>query len=102
MKLHWSSPSPYVRKVMICACERGIAAGIERNCSLVSLSRTNPAVMRDNPLGKIPTLTPLLLMSGEEREQDSVEQRWLFPIRAVAGLGNDVHFGMRHVLGQHA
>ena len=56
MKLHWSSRSPYVRKVMICACERGVADGIERIHSEVSMSRPNPAVMRHNPIGKIPTL----------------------------------------------
>ncbi len=30
MKLHWSSRSPYVRKVMICAYELGLADRIER------------------------------------------------------------------------
>ncbi|HTE15786.1 MAG TPA: glutathione S-transferase [Burkholderiales bacterium] len=56
MKLHWSSRSPYVRKVMICAYELGLADKIERIHSVVSLSLPNAAVMRDNPLGKIPTL----------------------------------------------
>ncbi len=56
MKLHWSSRSPYVRKVMICAYELGLADSIERIHSVVSLSSPNLEVMRDNPLGKIPTL----------------------------------------------
>ncbi len=56
MKLHWSSRSPYVRKVMICAFEAGIADNIERIHSVVSLSQPNATVMQDNPLGKIPTL----------------------------------------------
>jgi glutathione S-transferase len=56
MKLHWSSRSPYVRKVMICAYELGLAQSIERIHSVVSLSQPNTGVMRDNPLGKIPTL----------------------------------------------
>ena len=56
MKLYWSSRSPYVRKVMICAHERGIADRIERVRAIVSLSQADPNVMRDNPLGKIPTL----------------------------------------------
>ena len=56
MKLYWSSRSPYVRKVMICAHERGLAADIERVRSVVSLSQADPNVMHDNPLGKIPTL----------------------------------------------
>lgn len=56
MKLHWSPRSPYVRKVMICAHELGLIDRIERVRSVVAMSRPNPAVMRDNPLGKIPTL----------------------------------------------
>ena len=56
MKLHWSSRSPYVRKVMICAHETGIAEKLDCVYSVVSLSRPNEDVMRDNPLGKIPTL----------------------------------------------
>lgn len=56
MKLLWSSRSPYVRKVMICAHEAGLADRIERIASVVSISRPNPDVMRHNPLGKIPTL----------------------------------------------
>lgn len=56
MKLHWSSRSPYVRKVMICAHEAGVAEKIDCVYSVVSLSQPNADVMRDNPLGKIPTL----------------------------------------------
>jgi glutathione S-transferase len=56
MKLHWSSRSPYVRKVMICVYELGIEGKVERVPSVVSLSAPNAAVMRDNPLGRIPTL----------------------------------------------
>lgn len=56
MKLHWSSRSPFVRKVMICAHETGIAGKLDCVYSIVSLSKPNADVMRDNPLGKIPTL----------------------------------------------
>jgi glutathione S-transferase len=56
LKLHWSSRSPYVRKVMICAYELGLADRIERIHSVVSMSNPNLDVMRDNALGKIPTL----------------------------------------------
>ena len=56
MKLHWSSRSPYVRKVMICVYELGLADKIERIPSVVSLTKPNAEVMRDNPLGRIPTL----------------------------------------------
>ena len=57
MKLHWSSRSPYVRKVMICVYELGLEDKIERCPSVVSLSQPNATVMRNNPLGRIPTLT---------------------------------------------
>jgi len=41
---------------MICAHETGIADKLDCVYSIVSLSRPNADVMRDNPLGKIPTL----------------------------------------------
>jgi glutathione S-transferase len=56
MKLHWGPNSPFVRKVMITAHETGLADRITLVRSLVAMNKTNPAVLRDNPLGKIPTL----------------------------------------------
>lgn len=56
MKLHWSPRSPYVRKVMVFAYETGLADRFEKVRSVVAMSKPNPDVMRDNPLGKIPTL----------------------------------------------
>jgi glutathione S-transferase len=56
MFLHWSSRSPFVRKVMITAHETGLAGRIECERVVVSARAANSAVMRDNPLGKIPTL----------------------------------------------
>ena len=56
MKLHWSPRSPFVRKVMIVAHERGL---IDRlNCVRTVAAMTTPhaELMRDNPLSKIPTL----------------------------------------------
>src|SRR6516162_4403611 len=56
MKLHWSPRSPFVRKVMIVAHERGL---IDRlNCVRTVAAMTTPhaELMRDNPLWKIPTL----------------------------------------------
>jgi glutathione S-transferase len=56
VKLHWSPRSPFVRKVMIVAHERGLAGRI--NCVRTVAAMTTPHVelMRDNPLSKIPTL----------------------------------------------
>ena len=54
MKLLYSPTSPYVRKVRVLALERGLADRIE----LVSVSPwPDPAaIVRDNPLGKVPVL----------------------------------------------
>ncbi len=59
MRLHATTTSPYVRKVLIAAYEKGLWENIE-------LIPTNPHVdeylRRDNPLCKVPTL---LLENGE-------------------------------------
>lgn len=55
-RLHWSSRSPFVRKVMVVAHEAGVAERIERIPTVVALTRQDPEVLRRNPLGKIPTL----------------------------------------------
>ena len=56
MKLFWSPRSPFVRKVMVCTHELGIADRVETVYSLVSLTKANADVMRVNPVGRIPTL----------------------------------------------
>ena len=56
MKLYWSPRSPFVRKVMVCAHELGIADRLERIRALVSLSQTNADVLKVNPIGRIPAL----------------------------------------------
>ena len=56
MKLHHSTTSPFVRKVMVSAMELGLADRIEKVPAKVSpIVRTSP-VIADNPLGKLPTL----------------------------------------------
>ena len=56
MRLHWSPKSPYVRKVMICAREAGVADRLELVRSVAAMRKPNERLMRDNPLSKIPTL----------------------------------------------
>ena len=56
MKLHWSPKSPYVRKVMVCAHELGLADRIELVRSVAAMLKPNPRLMEDNPLSKITTL----------------------------------------------
>jgi glutathione S-transferase len=56
MQLHWSPKSPYVRKVMICAHEVGLAERIQLVRSVAAMLKPNARLMHDNPLSKIPTL----------------------------------------------
>jgi glutathione S-transferase len=56
MRLHWSSRSPFVRKVMLAAYERGLDGMIERVPTVVALTKTDRALLPRNPLGRIPTL----------------------------------------------
>lgn len=56
MKLHWSPRSPYVRKVMVCAHELGLADRLTPVRSVAAMAKPNAAIMVDNPLSKIPTL----------------------------------------------
>jgi glutathione S-transferase len=56
MKLYWSQVSPYVRKVLICAHELGLADRIEIVPAKVAMTVPNHALMRANPLGKVPAL----------------------------------------------
>jgi glutathione S-transferase len=56
MPLHWSSRSPYVRKVMVAAHELGLADRIETVATKVAMTAIDPAMLPRNPLGKIPAL----------------------------------------------
>jgi glutathione S-transferase len=56
MKLHWSPRSPFVRKVMIVAHERGLVDRIVCVRTVAAMTKPHAALMRDNPLSKIPTL----------------------------------------------
>ena len=56
LTLHWSPRSPFVRKVMLFAHETGLASRLTLVRSVVAMTTPNQALMRDNPLSKIPTL----------------------------------------------
>lgn len=56
MKLHWSSRSPFVRKVMVAAHELGVADRLALVRSAVAMNAPNRELMRDNPLSRIPAL----------------------------------------------
>ena len=53
MKLRFSGTSPFVRKVVIQALETGLDSKIER----ITTATTDPALAKENPLCKVPSLT---------------------------------------------
>ena len=56
MRLHFSSQSPYVRKVMIVAWELGCLSAIETVPAAAHPVQRNAALIALNPLGQIPAL----------------------------------------------
>ncbi len=56
MKLYQSATSPYVRKVLVAAHERGLISQIDCIDTVVSPLTRNEAVAAHNPAGKIPAL----------------------------------------------
>lgn len=56
MILHWSPRSPFVRKVLIAAHERGLAHRFERVRTIVHPEAPHDGLFADNPLNKLPTL----------------------------------------------
>lgn len=62
MKLYFSPASPYVRKVMVAAHEKGLADRIELLPSAASPINRDKTIVRSNPSGKVPTM---LLDTGQ-------------------------------------
>ena len=56
MKLYYTATSPFVRKVLLCAHELGIASRIETVVLRPSPLQSDPVLSQDNPLNKIPAL----------------------------------------------
>ena len=56
MKLYFSPTSPYVRKVMVCAHELGLADKIEKLSCAASPIIRDKNIIAQNPLGQVPTL----------------------------------------------
>lgn len=56
MKLRYSPTSPYVRKVVVLAMERGLDKKIEKIVTAASPIQANKDLNRSNPLGKVPAL----------------------------------------------
>lgn len=57
MKLRYSPASPYVRKVIVLALERGLDKKIERIATVTSPVQPDAALSKDNPLIKVPSMT---------------------------------------------
>lgn len=56
MKLWYSPASPFVRKALIVAAEKGLSDRIERIDANTSAVAPNMALLKDNPTGKIPAM----------------------------------------------
>ncbi len=56
MKLHHSPTSPYVRKVIVVAIEKGLDAQIEKMPTAASPIKREASLTSNNPLGKVPCL----------------------------------------------
>lgn len=56
MQLYFSAASPYVRKVMVTAHEKGLADRIELLPSAASPVKRDKTIVARNPSGKVPTL----------------------------------------------
>jgi glutathione S-transferase len=56
LKLHTNVASPFARKVRAVAIETGLVGKIEMLDRRMTPVRPDPAIVRDNPLGKIPCL----------------------------------------------
>jgi glutathione S-transferase len=56
MKLHYSTASPYVRKVMVVAIETGQIDRIETSTRQLTPINPSTEVSSDNPIGKVPCL----------------------------------------------
>lgn len=56
MQLYFSPTSPYARKVIVVAIETGLISGIEKVGAKPHPIERDQAVVRNNPLGKLPTL----------------------------------------------
>src|SRR5580658_1191296 len=57
MRLRYSPPSPFVRKVVVVAYETGLSERIECVPTSVAPTKLNEEVARENPLVKVPALT---------------------------------------------
>ncbi len=55
MKLHHSPTSPYVRKVIVVAIEKGLDAQIEKMPTAASPIKREASLTSNNPLGKVPS-----------------------------------------------
>ena len=98
LKLYYSPRSPFVRKVTIVLYETGLLNEVELVSETVALHlQPNPAVMAQNPLGKIPVL---VLEDGESLFDSRVICEFL-DHRADTGLfPQDLDLRIKHLQWQ--
>jgi len=81
MKLRYGPTSPFVRKVLVVACEAGLEGRLERIATKVWAPESD--IGKDNPLGKIPAL---ILDDGSVLYDSPVICAYLASLNPGAGL----------------
>jgi len=81
MKLFFSPTSPYVRKVMVTAIEKGLDGKIEKMPTAASPTTREASLVAKNPLGKVPCL---LTDEGQALYDSSVIVAYLDSLKAPA------------------
>lgn len=99
MKLRHGKLSPFVRKVMVAAHEKGLAGEIELVPTAVAQGRINEELLALNPIGKIPTL---IIEDGESVYDSLVIVDYLDQLRPAPLLIPAEGAARRHALTMNA
>jgi glutathione S-transferase len=87
MKLFYSPTSPYVRKVMVTAIEKGLDGQIEKLAAAASPVKPDMTLAASNPLGKVPCL---ITDDGRALFDSSVITAYLDQLKAPHLIPSDV------------
>ena len=75
LKLFYSPASPYVRKVMVCAIERGLDARVEKLASAANPINQDAGIKAHNPAGKVPAISRAAAGSRRRRRGCATSRR---------------------------
>ncbi|GGL49788.1 glutathione S-transferase [Wenxinia marina] len=83
LRLFHSPASPFVRKVLVCAHEKGVADRVELLPSRAWPVKRDPEIVRENPTGKVPTA---LLQDGTPLYDSRVICAWVDQMEGTPSL----------------